>query len=206
MLLPENGRRELFYNQKRDVENPMSGDSVPWALPLGRFRTNDREATTLFGELRKPLLRYLACLGLSSDEAQDVVQDAFLSLHRHLSAGGSEENIRSWLFRVAHNQARNRQNSYDRRFSTPLDDAAAASGAEAVLDTATPESVLLEKEKFELLGNAIRTLAGSERECLLLRASGLRYREIGEVLGIATSTVADMVERAVKKLAEKCNV
>jgi RNA polymerase sigma-70 factor, ECF subfamily len=176
-------------------------DSVPWALPLARFLTNDREATTLFGELRKPLLRYLVCLGLTSDEAQDVVQDAFLSLHRHLSAGGSEENIRGWLFRVAHNQARNRQTSYDRRFSGPLD-----GGCEEIVDEATPERVLLEKEKFERLGNAIRTLSGPERECLLLRASGLRYREIGEVLGVATSTVADIVERAVKKLAEKCNV
>jgi RNA polymerase sigma-70 factor, ECF subfamily len=191
----------LFYNQKRDAKDIMSGDSVPWALPLAHFPTSDREATTLFRELRKPLLRYLTCLGLSSDEAQDVVQDAFLSLHRHLSAGGSQENIRSWLFRVAHNQARNRQNSYDRRFSAPLDDASAG-----VLDEATPERVLLEKEKFERLGNAIRTLEKGERECLLLRASGLRYREIGEVLGIATSTVADSVERAVKKLAEKCNV
>ncbi len=179
----------------------MSGDSVPWALPLSRLRTSDREATTLFRELRKPLLRYLVCLGLSSDEAQDVVQDSFLSLHRHLSAGGSQENIRSWLFRVAHNQARNRQTSYDRRFSAPLDGA----GADA-LDHATPERVLLEKEKFQRLGNAIRTLANVERDCLLLRASGLRYREIGDVLGIATSTVADIVERAVKKLAEKCNV
>lgn len=179
----------------------MSGDSVPYALPLARFITSDREATTLFGELRKPLLRYLACLGLSSDEAQDVVQDAFLSLHRHLSAGGSQENIRSWLFRVAHNQARNRQNSYDRRYSAPLDDV-----TEGVLDQSTPERMLLEKEKLARLGNAIRTLASGERECLLLRASGLRYREIGEVLGIATSTVADTVERAVKKLAEKCNV
>ena len=181
----------------------MSGDSVPWALPLARFGTSDREATTLFRELRKPLLRYLVCLGLSSDEAQDVVQDAFLSLHRHLSAGGSQENIRGWLFRVAHNQARNRQISYDRRFSAPLDDGQAA---ESILDEATPERVLLEKEKFQRLGIAIRTLADAERDCLLLRASGLRYREIGEVLGIATSTVADMVERAVKKLAEKCNV
>lgn len=176
-------------------------DSVPWALPLTRFSTSDREATTLFRELRKPLLRYLVCLGLSHDEAQDVVQDAFLSLHRHLSAGGSEENIRSWLFRVAHNQARNRQASYARRFSAPLD-----SGAEAALDESTPERVLLEKEKFERLQNAIRMLGGIERECLLLRATGLRYREIGEVLGIATSTVADTVDRAVKKLAEKCNV
>jgi RNA polymerase sigma-70 factor (ECF subfamily) len=191
----------LFYNQKRDAEDNMSGDSVPWILPLARFQTSDREATTLFRELRKPLLRYLVCLGLSSDEAQDVVQDAFLSLHRHLSAGGSQENIRSWLFRVAHNRARNRQNSYERRFSAPLED-----GLEAALDEATPERVLLDKEKFQRLANAIRTLACDERECLLLRSSGLRYREIGEVLGIATSTVADIVERAVKKLAERCNV
>jgi hypothetical protein len=41
----------------------MSGDSVPLALPLSRFAANNREATILFGELRKPLLRYLVCLG-----------------------------------------------------------------------------------------------------------------------------------------------
>src|SRR5208282_3184176 len=101
----------------------MSGDSLPLPLPLARFAADSCEATTLYRELRKPLLRYLVCLGLSSDEAQDVAQDAFLSLHRHLSAGGSEQNIRSWLFRVAHNQARNHQTSYHRRFSAPLDDA-----------------------------------------------------------------------------------
>jgi RNA polymerase sigma-70 factor, ECF subfamily len=179
----------------------MSGDSAPLALPLSRFGISDREASTLFRELRKPLLRYLVCLGLSTDEAQDAVQDAFLSLHRHLSAGGSAENIRGWLFRVAHNQARNRQTSYDRRFSAPLD-----AGIDAPLDEATPEQAVLEKEKFRRLGSAIRSLAATERECLLLRASGLRYREIGEVLGIATSTVADTVDRAIKKLAEKCNV
>ena len=65
---------------------------------------------------------------------------------------------------------------------------------------------MLEKEKFQRLGKAIRLLTDSERECLLLRAGGLRYREIGEVLGIPTSTVADTVDRAIKKLAEKCNV
>ena len=65
---------------------------------------------------------------------------------------------------------------------------------------------MLAKEKFHRLDKAIRSLAAPERECLMLRAEGLRYREIGEVLGIPTSTVADTVERAVKKLAEKCNV
>ena len=179
----------------------MSGNSVPLVLPLSRLAARDCEATTLYRELRKPLLRYLMCLGLSMDEGQDVVQDAFLSLHRHLSAGGSQDNIRGWLFRVAHNGARNRQNSYDRRFSTALD-----TEIDPVLDEATPERVVLEKEKFRQMGKAIRSLTDCERECLLLRSEGLRYREIGEVLGIPTSTVGDTVDRAIKKLAEKCNV
>ncbi len=179
----------------------MSGDSLPLPLPLSGFATDSCEASTLYRELRKPLLQYLVCLGLSADEAQDMVQDAFLSLHRHLASGGSQANIRSWLFRVAHNGARNRQQSYDRRFGKPLDP-----DLDSISDEATPEQVVLEKEKLRRLGKAILLLTESERECLLLRAGGLRYREIGEVLAIPTSTVGETVDRAIKKLAEKCNV
>jgi RNA polymerase sigma-70 factor, ECF subfamily len=179
----------------------VSDDSVPLALPLLRLAAGSSEVTTLYRELRKPLLRYLVCLGLSRDEAQDVVQDAFLSLQRHLASDGTQENIRGWLFRVAHNQARNRQTSYHRRFSEPLE-----GEMDFLASHATPEHQVLEKEKFRRLAAGIRTLTDAERECLLLRAGGLRYREIGEVLGIATSTVGDTVERAIRKLAEKCNV
>lgn len=179
----------------------MSDDSVPLELPLLRLAAGTSEVTTLYRELRKPLMRYLVCLGLTSDEAQDVVQDAFLSLQRHLASDETQENIRGWLFRVAHNQARNRQNSYHRRFSEPLD-----GETDFLAAGTTPEQKVIEKEKFRRLAIAIRSLSESERECLLLRAGGLRYREIGEVLGIATSTVGDTVERAIKKLAEKCNV
>jgi len=179
----------------------MSGDAVPFVMPSLRFATGSPEAAKLFEELRKPLLRYLVCIGLSADEAQDVAQDAFLSLHRHLAAGGSQESIRSWLFRVAHNQGRNRQASYGRRFAESLD-----GSVDVLLDHATPERKLIEKEKRRLLGAAIRSLSDSERECLLLRAEGLRYREIGAVLEIATSTVADTVDRAIRKLAEKLHV
>jgi len=179
----------------------MTDDSVPLGLPLLRLASDSCEASTLYRELRKPLLRYLVSLGLSSDEAQDVVQDAFVSLQRHLASGGSQENMRSWVFRVAHNRARNRQNSYHRRFGEPLD-----TQADSIADDATPERAVLEKEKFQQLRKAILLLTPSERECLLLRAGGLRYREIGDVLGLATSTVGEAVERAIKKLAEKCNV
>jgi len=179
----------------------VSDDSWPLALPLPRWAAGSSEVATLYQELRKPLLRYLVCIGLSVDEAQDVVHDAFLRLQRHLTGGGAQDNIRGWLFRVAHNQARNRQASYHRRFGEPLKD-----GADFQAQQTTPEQSLLQREKFRRLSAAMRELGEPERECLLLRAEGLRYREIAEVLGMATSTVADTVERAVRKLAEKCNV
>jgi RNA polymerase sigma-70 factor, ECF subfamily len=139
----------------------VSDDSVPLELPLLRLASGSSEVTTLYRELRKPLLRYLVCLGLSSDEAQDVVQDAFLSLQRHLASDATQENIRGWLFRVAHNQARNRQTSYHRRFSEPLD-----GDMDFLADDATPtqslwllgEQRVLEKEKFRRLAAAIQLL------------------------------------------------
>ena len=199
----------------------MSGDSFSLNLPLSRPASDSCEATTLYQELRKPLLRYLAGLGLSADEAQDIVQESFLSLHKHLVETGplradpktrpsktgldgapdSQQNIRSWLFRVAHNRARNHQQSYSQRMGEPLDTV-----FDAASNAATPEQAALERERFRRMDQAVRTLAVQERECLMLRAEGLRYREIGEVLGIPTSTVADVVDRAIKKLAEKCNV
>src|SRR5215472_15235568 len=143
----------------------MSGDSFSLNLPLSRFATDSCEATSLYQELRKPLLRYLAGLGLSPEEAQDVVQESFLTLHKHLAGGGSQTNIRSWMFRVAHNRARNHQQSYSQRMREPLD---------AVFDApsngATPEQVALEREKFRRMDKAVRTLGTQERECLMLRA------------------------------------
>ncbi len=178
----------------------MSGDSLSFPLPFPGF-ADSREATALYQELRKPLLRYLVCLGLSADDAQDAVQEAFLRLHKHLAAGGSQANIRGWLFRVVHNDARNHQQSYERRFGKPLDPDLDSISAEA-----SPEQLVLEKEKLRRLSQAMLSLTESERQCLLLRASGLRYREIAEVLEISTSTVGDTVDRAIKKLAEKCDV
>ena len=179
----------------------MSGDFLPLAVSLSQIGTRSCEVGVLYRELRRPLLRYLVCLGLSGDEAQDVVQDAFVTLQRHVSSGGRQENMRSWVFRVAHNRARNHQSSYHRRFSESFDaDLHAVSGA------TTPEQLMLEKEKFRRLEKALHSLTKDERECLSLRAAGLRYREIGEVLGVPTSTVAGTVDRTIRKLAGKCNV
>ena len=56
------------------MEALVSDQSVPLALPPVRLAAGSSEVTTLYCELRKPLLRYLVCIGLTSDEAQNVAQ------------------------------------------------------------------------------------------------------------------------------------
>jgi len=53
---------------------------------------------------------------------------------------------------------------------------------------------------MERLSASLKWLSAQELQCLLLRAEGLRYREISEVLGIATSTVGEFLQRALRKL------
>ncbi len=63
----------------------------------------------LFDQYRDPLLRYLASLGLPFSDGEEVIQEAFLALFVHLRGGKSRENLRGWLFRVAHNMGLKRR-------------------------------------------------------------------------------------------------
>lgn len=59
----------------------------------------------LYDELRSPLYRYLLCMRVLPEEAEEVIQESFLRLYKHLHAQGAEDILRGWIFRVAHNVA-----------------------------------------------------------------------------------------------------
>src|SRR5215831_21339052 len=63
------------------------------------------EVVALFDQFRDRLLRYLLSFGLTVPDGEEVIQEVFLSLVQHLRRGKPRENIRGWLFRVAHNLA-----------------------------------------------------------------------------------------------------
>jgi RNA polymerase sigma-70 factor (ECF subfamily) len=65
-----------------------------------------------------------------------------------------------------------------------------------------PEYGALSRERAERLRSAIERLPEQQRECMLLRASGLRYREIAEIMGINTASVGSLAHRAVSRLSE----
>ncbi len=63
----------------------------------------------LFDQLQGRVLSYVVACGLPFHDAEDIVQETFLSLFRHLELGRSRSNLNGWLFRVAHNLALKRR-------------------------------------------------------------------------------------------------
>lgn len=155
-----------------------------------------------FEQLRMPVFRYLLRRTRDAGRAEDLTQETFLRLCRHLREERPLENPKAWLFTVASNLAvdvnRNESNVTDLDEHTwkQIEDSRSALQSD-------PETVLLNNERLDRLQIAVLNLTPLQRECLHLRAEGLRYREIADLMQISMSTVADAVRRATIKLARE---
>ena len=151
----------------------------------------------MFDHWRAPLLGYVITLRLPIDEGEDIVQEVFLSLFQHLRRGKSRENLRGWIFRVGHNLALKRREGLCRH----VVQGPAPGDLEHVRDPApNPETAVAMKERQVRLRAVVAALSEQDRCCLYLRSEGLRYREIGQVLGISLGSVSVSLGRSLERL------
>ena len=155
---------------------------------------HQQQATSVYEESREDVYRYLLTLGLPPPQAQEAAQEAFLRLCIAVERGDVIQNLRGWVFRVAHNHA---MDVLAKERFQPLEPE-----MESLLRDWRPgaESDLIEREKMELISKAWVTLSRQQKQCLHLRAEGLRYREIAETLQISISSVREFVCRAISRL------
>jgi RNA polymerase sigma-70 factor (ECF subfamily) len=156
------------------------------------------EVMALFDELRGRLLRYAMSFGLSMHDAEDVLQEVFLALFRHLQADRSRENLPGWSFRTTHNLALKRRASLHAEYRVAQAD---ADGMPDVCDESPgPEDRLLFRERHQRLQNVLKALPETDQMCLQLRAEGCRYREIAATLGISLGSVAASLAKSFDRL------
>ena len=156
----------------------------------------EEEVTALYDQLRRPLFRYLLSLGLTAQDGEEIIQEVFLALFRHLKSGKPRDNLRGWIFRVGHNQALKLRQRGGLRTIQPDEGV-----VEKHLDPEpNPEEQALHGQRRRRLEAVIGALAEQDRACLSLRAEGFRYREIGEILGMSLGAVAASLERSLAKL------
>jgi RNA polymerase sigma-70 factor (ECF subfamily) len=160
--------------------------------------TIEDEVVVLFDQLRNRLFRYVLSLGVYAHEGEDITQEVFLSLFRHLQLGRSRSNLRGWVFRVAHNLALKQRNKNQRQRARMEPD---GSVVEIQLDPATnPEEQLAEIQRQRRLLAIVRALPEQDQWCLYLRSEGLRYREIAEALGMSLGGVSNSLARSIARL------
>ncbi len=171
---------------------------VDTAIPAAQSEAEiETEVVVLFDQFRNRLLRYVLSIGVHARDGEDIIQEVFLSLFRHLRLGKSRANLRGWIFRVAHNLALKHRNSKARQqadWDSRL--------AESQLDPATnPEEQFSDSERQRKLLAIVRALPDQDQWCLYMRAEGLRYREIADALGMSLGSVSNSLARSIARLA-----
>lgn len=155
-----------------------------WTSPLAE------EVGALFEQFRNPLFRYLLSLGVPPHEGEEVIQEVFLALFRHLKEGKPRDHLRGWIFRVGHNLALKLRGREQAPLLDNLPD-----------PEPDPEEQALEKQRQQRLSAVVSALPEQDRACLALRAEGLRYREIAEVLGMSLGSVSISLSRSLARLS-----
>ncbi len=154
------------------------------------------EVTQMFELYRTPLFRYLSTLGLAQQDAEEIIQEVFLALFRHLKAGKPRDNLRGWVFRCGHNLAlKLRTRAASRATGPEIFELRAHPGP-------NPEEQAVARQQQARLTAVYRALPERERACLALRAEGFRYREIADIQGMSLGAVAAALSRALGKLTQ----
>ena len=146
---------------------------------------------------------YQLSLNLLGDhnEALDLSQEVFLRVFRTIHSFRGQSALRTWIYRIVVNQARNRQRWWRRRHKSQqvsLDEHLKDHGDfPEQNDADSPDRLLGRKELAERIRAALDGLPFDQKTALVLREiDGLSYEEIGFSLGIAVGTVKSRLARA----------
>jgi len=147
----------------------------------------------LFNRHHGALYRYFMRMSGSATLSEDLTQDVFLRVLRKSETWQRDARFAKWIYRIAHNAFidHTRKNKWETAMPEKLDIAAPATRK------------LEEDQQHALLRRALMAMPPDKRELLVLsRFQGLKYEQIGEMLGVETNTVKVRVFRALGQLRE----
>lgn len=146
------------------------------------------------------LLRYATRILNNPTSAQDVVQNVFIKLFNGWDDNtASNPKLKSWLFRVTHNEAVDHIRKESR-----LKDLHEKQAEERSLTEPERGFTDIADERFRRVMAHVRRLNPREQQVVLLRLEeGLSYREISDITGRTVGNVGNILHHAVKKLAKE---
>jgi RNA polymerase sigma-70 factor (ECF subfamily) len=207
---------EAELERGADVATSAEARSVPSAEEqfLERLRAGEAAAFNRLVEERSgDIYALLYRLTEDPEEARDLTQETFLQAFRHLASFRGDADLRTWLYRIAVNQARNRWRWWKRRRRdrTVSLDAPASDDIDSPLSAGLagdegldPERQALARERELALHAALKSLARPYREVIVLRdIEGLSYEEVANTLDLNVGTVKSRLSRGRNELRRR---
>lgn len=163
----------------------------------------DEMMPLLYERYASPVARFFANRGFTGEECQDLTQETFLNIYRHLDRFRGDSGFNTWVFAIARNVWRNARRDRGRQ---------KRSGDEVPLDQAPPSADrspgplahVLIGERHRLLRNALDGLPRAEQHLVLLRLDqGMKYREIADLMRLPLGTVKSKLAKAHRRLRER---
>ncbi len=168
------------------------------ALVTATQRGDQRAFAELVHRYRDRHVRFVAHLLGDADEAEDVLQSAFVRAHRHVRSCADPDRFGAWLHRIVVNEARTRASRRGRRELRLVRDDRVLETLEA--DGHGAADVAL-RQRIE---GALARLTPELREAFLLKhVEGLEYEEMRDVTGAGVSALKMRVKRACEQLREQ---
>jgi RNA polymerase sigma-70 factor (ECF subfamily) len=167
---------------------------------VARCRQNDvRAFDELLSRHERKILRVLRLLGIPQTDREDVAQEVFIRVFKHLSGYRPGKSFSGWVYRITVNAAHDHQTKAGRRGSREVtwdehreDSPDARPG---------PGEILAERENMGKLESAVLSLSERERAVFVLcELEGLSTKEVAQSLRITTITVRRHMARARSRL------
>jgi len=200
-----------------NLEQVASATSVEPRVQDGQFierlkRGESAAFETLVSERSGEIYGLLYRMTENPEEARDLTQETFLRAFQSIRSFRGDSDLRTWIYRIAINQARNRWRWWRRRRrdSTVSIDSTDENGKPALVATLkaenvqSPEQNTLAHERERILRNALKGLRRVYRETVILRdIEGFAYEEIAVALDISVGTVKSRLARGRQELRSK---
>jgi len=178
---------------------------IPERILVHRLRRGDRGAFELLLRAHQDRV-YDFCVRMLSDreEAFDLTQEIFLSVHQNLDKFRADSKLSTWIFRIARNHCLNRLKYLKRRGRGRSDEYGEAnelSITESMGGSNRPDEAVLAAREKALVHRAIAELEEDQRSLVVLRdVEGLSYEEIMDITELPEGTVKSRLHRAREKL------